>query len=41
LDEGRDVFDLGLEFKVLRMISVYVDVVGSAELLVGVLDLCL
>jgi hypothetical protein len=41
LDEGRDFFDLGLEFKVLRMISIYVDVVGSSELLVGVLDLCL
>jgi hypothetical protein len=41
LDESRDFFDLGLEFKVLLMISVYVYVVGSAELLVGVLDLCL
>jgi hypothetical protein len=30
-----------LEFKVLLMISVYVDVVGSSELLVGVLDLCI
>lgn len=39
LDEAADVFYLGLEFEVLRVGRVYVDVVSSAKLLVGVLDL--